>query len=476
MKLERQVYLLNPKELSPETIAVTFAKTSRSPQSFRQIAAELTDEQSAQFHEKWVVGYGHASVAEHAVLHIAIENVSRLAIETIESNRLASYTEKSTRYQKWNPEAFYLPPELEGHALQEFYIRAVRGLFEAYEQSIPKVKAVVEREEPLLPGESQSAWERRVRSQTTDVCRFLLPAASLANVGVTANARVLEHAIQKMLSHPLSEVRALGAEVKQVAQAEVPTLLKYADHVPYIEQCAQALENAAGAASPVSPTTDSPAWCRLVAFAPQAEERVLAAALFRYGNQGFAAALEAVRRAGREERERLADIILGSLGPHDIPLRELEHASFSFELIVDQGAYFEIKRHRMMTQTPQALTADLGYAVPRRFPAAGLDEIYCDAMNAAQHTYEALAGLDAHLASYVVPNGFNRRLLMTLNLREAYQFCALRSAPNAHFSVRRVALCMAEQIRSATPTLAQFLRLPKELNWQEIEDEYFART
>ena len=81
---ERRIYLLSPRELSPETIAVAFAKTSRSPESFREIAAGLSDEKSAQFHEKWVVGYGHASVAEHAVLHMAFENVSRLAIESIE--------------------------------------------------------------------------------------------------------------------------------------------------------------------------------------------------------------------------------------------------------------------------------------------------------------------------------------------------------------------------------------------------------
>src|SRR5512133_182246 len=114
MSPERQIYLLDPQKLDPETIAVAFAKTSRSPQSFRKIAAELTGEKSAEFHEKWVVGYGHASVAEHAVLHVAIENVSRLAVETIESNRLASYTEKSTRYQKWSQEDFYTPPELAG--------------------------------------------------------------------------------------------------------------------------------------------------------------------------------------------------------------------------------------------------------------------------------------------------------------------------------------------------------------------------
>src|SRR3970040_1336856 len=104
MSADCQVYLLDPKNLSPETIAVTFAKTSRSPQSFREIAAELNDEKSAEFHEKWVVGYGHASVAEHAVLHIAFENVSRLAIEAIESNRLPSHTGKSNPSKKEDPD------------------------------------------------------------------------------------------------------------------------------------------------------------------------------------------------------------------------------------------------------------------------------------------------------------------------------------------------------------------------------------
>src|SRR5512136_2684921 len=120
----RDIYLLNPKELSPEVIAVAFAKTSRSPESFREIAAGLTEEKSAQFHEKWVVGYGHASVAEHAVLHIAFENVSRLAVESIESNRLASYTEKSTRYQKWNLDDFHIPAELQRHELRDDFTAA----------------------------------------------------------------------------------------------------------------------------------------------------------------------------------------------------------------------------------------------------------------------------------------------------------------------------------------------------------------
>src|SRR5512145_2866379 len=231
---EREIYLLSPRSLSPETIAVAFAKTSRSPESFRAIAAELSDEKSAQFHEKWVVGYGHASVAEHAVLHIAFENVSRLAIESIEGNRLASYTEKSTRYQKWGSDDFTIPPELEGHPLCGEYVDTIRLLFKTYADSLEPVRKLILEQFPRRENEKDEAWDRRVRSKYVDVCRFILPAASLANVGMTANARVIENTIRKMLSHELAEVREIGAQVKEVALGETPTLVKYAEVVPYL--------------------------------------------------------------------------------------------------------------------------------------------------------------------------------------------------------------------------------------------------
>ena len=218
----REIYLLSPRELAPETIAVAFAKTSRSPESFRDIAAQLSEEKSAQFHEKWVVGYGHASVAEHAVLHIAFENVSRIAIEAIEGNRLASYTEKSTRYQKWGLQDFTIPPELDGHPLEEEYVQTVQMLFQAYTDSLAPVRRVVQQEHPRRENESEEAWDRRIRSKYVDVCRFLLPAAALANVGMTVNARTLENTIRKMLSHPLAEVREIGQTVKDVARADGP--------------------------------------------------------------------------------------------------------------------------------------------------------------------------------------------------------------------------------------------------------------
>ena len=344
---EREIYLLSPRALSPETIAVAFAKTSRSPESFRAIAAELSDEKSAQFHEKWVVGYGHASVAEHAVLHIAFENVSRLAIESIEGNRLASYTEKSTRYQKWGSNDFTVPPELReaGHPLCGEYVETIRFLFKTYADSLEPVRRLVLEQFPRRENEKEEAWDRRLRSKYVDVCRFLLPAASLANVGMTANARVLENMIRKMLSNELAEVREIGERVKEVALAETPTLVKYADSVPYlVETCKEISERE---------TQDlngrDGEWCRLVDYDKGGEYKVLAAALYRFGEMSYGNALAFIESLNKEKKANLAESLLGRLGKFDIPLRELEYSTYTFDIVMDQGAYAEFKRHRMMT-------------------------------------------------------------------------------------------------------------------------------
>jgi thymidylate synthase ThyX len=467
---QRDIYLLSPKMLSPETIAVAFAKTSRSPESFRDIAAELSDDKSAQFHEKWVVGYGHASVAEHAVLHIAVENVSRLAIECLESNRLASYTEKSTRYQLWDADHFYTPRAIAESGLAGLYRETVTGLFAAYQRTLGPVRALMQAKHPRREGESEARWDGRIRSKYVDNCRFLLPAAALANVGVTANARVLESAIRKLLSHPLEEVREIGAEVKAVARGETPTLVKYADAVPYQTETAQALTAAAGALkgeAAGAPVT-------LVDHDPAAEDKFLAACLYRYGGAAYADCLEALRAMGPEQKRALAAEALGRLDKYDVPLRELEHVTYTFDAVMDQGGYFEIKRHRMMTQSPQRLTGRLGYAVPRAIEEAGLGDDYKAAMGAAAEAYEQLSESFREEASYVAPNGFNRRVLMTLNLREVFHLCELRGTLTAHFSVRRTAGQIYALIAEAHPLLAGFMRCRDNPRWEAIEAEFFA--
>ena len=470
---ERDIYLLSPRALSPETIAVAFAKTSRSPESFRDIAAELSDESSAKFHEKWVVGYGHASVAEHAVLHIAFENVSRIAIESIESNRLASYTEKSTRYQRWGLDDFTTPPELGGHPLRAEYMDTIRLLFKAYADSLTPVQSLIFERFPRRENESDEAWDRRIRSKYVDVCRFILPAAALANVGMTANARVIENTVRKMLSHELAEVREIGVKVREVSKAETPTLVKYADAVPYLVETIRELDDKGGESREWK--VESESWCSLIDHDQNGENKVLAAALYRFGEMAYADALSHVGSLSEEVKAKLAESLLGRLSRYDVPLRELEYCNYTFDLVMDQGAYAEFKRHRMMTQTPQRLTTRLRYATPLLFEEAGFRSQYEAAMEAASAMYEKLHDFDPAVAQYVVPNGFNRRVLAQFNLREAYAFCQLRSAANAHFSIRRVAQRMYEEMAKVHPLLMKYMKLPEE-TWRGVEEGYFTKA
>src|SRR5688572_18416464 len=470
---EREIYLLSPRSLSPETIAVAFAKTSRSPDSFRAIAAELSDEKSAQFHEKWVVGYGHASVAEHAVLHIAFENVSRLAIESIEGNRLASYTEKSTRYQRWGLDDFTIPPELEGHPLYHEYIDTVRLLFKTYADALDPVRILIFERFPRRENEKDEAWDRRIRSKYVDVCRFILPAASLANVGMTANARVLENMIRKMLSHELAEVRQIGEKVKEVALGETPTLVKYADAVPYLTETCQEFRELAIRNGDFEDSHRF--WCNLIDYDEDGEKKILAAGLYRFGEMNFTEALAQIESLDEEKKAKLTEALLGRLGKFDVPLRELEYSTYTFDLVMDQGAYAEFKRHRMMTQTPQRLTTRLGYATPLLITEAGVRSEYEAAMESALNLFEKLYQSNPDVAQYVVPNGFNRRVLAQFNLREAFAFCQLRSAANAHFSIRRVAQRIYEEMARVHPLLTKYMKLHDE-TWQGVEEGYFTKV
>jgi thymidylate synthase ThyX len=474
----RRIYLLSPRSLSPETIAVAFAKTSRSPESFDTIASGLSDEASAQFHERWVVGYGHASVAEHAVLHIAMENISRLAIECVESNRLASYTEKSTRYQTWDRTAYVVPAEVRGTHHEELYRRTCELLLDTYLGAIEPLRRVAQSAYPRQPEESEARWEGRIRSRYIDVARYLLPSAVFANVGLTLNARALEHAIRKMLSHPLQEVRDIGEEARTVAQGEVPTLVRYAEASPFLQRQGQIapIPASEGPRAGRDNELTGPAGAVFLRHAePLSEARAMAAAAVRRRGISYAAALselEASPEAAREAARRL----LADRGEWDNAPRELEHITYTVEVLADQGAYFEAKRHRMLSLTSAPLSTRLGFTTPRWFAESGLGESYRRAMDSARDAYEELARENPLVAGYLVPNGYLRRFVMTLNLREAFHLCELRARPNAHFAMRVVALHLAELVRGVHPLLGSAMRLEGLPTWSLVEAENFISS
>lgn len=474
MTQPRRIYLLDTKKLSPETIAVAFAKTSRSPKSFDEIAAELSDKRSADFHEKWVLGYGHSSVAEHAVLHIAVENISRLAVECLESNRLASYTEKSSRYQIWDEDHFFIPEEIRGNDLEDKYTQTCKFLFNEYQTAFGKVRSYLSEIKSRQNNESKRAYINRIRACSADVCRYYLPTSSLANVGVSINARALEHALQKMLSHPLSEVRKIGEEIKTVSLKNIPTLVKYAYRNDYLIRIEDDITKRISKV--ISKGTSDDAWCECIDYDEDGEIQVLAALFYRFSNLSYKKAYEHISQLKQPELEGITESLLGKLGKHDIPVRELEYAQISFDLIIDQGAYFELKRHRMMAQTAKSFSPYLGYAIPKTISEAGLLDNFITAMEKARKIFYAVHKIHPHAAAYILPNAYNRRVFLKMNLRTALHLIKLRSAQNAHFAIRRAAQGIAEDIQSKYPLFAPYFSIDTDETWRTLENDFFLKT
>ena len=456
----RRIYPLSPRDLTEEQIAVTFAMTSRSPEPFDEIAQRVTAERAADFNERWVVGYGHASVAEHAILHLAAENISRLACDTLEDNRLASYTEKSSRYQVIDPDSFHVPHELDSAPqLRETYIATCRNLFATYQQLLDGVLDHLRTASPQREEERASAYALRLRRLATDACRAILPAATLTNVGVTANARTLEHAITKLMSSALAEERDIGVELREQGRTITPTLVKYADYSPYLS----VLRTVPGEFQPAADSSGDTC-ATLVDYDRDATHKLAAALRYRSGGSYS----EACRWSESLSESQRLDIIhsaVRDIGPHDPAPREFELVGYTFEFTFDYGALREFRRHRMQTYLSQPLTVANGYVMPALVRRAGLESPFEQAVSAAETAFQSLRDYSPALAQYLVTHAHRQRILSRLSLRECYHLFKLRAALQAHESIRLPTIEAMRLAVEVQPELFRYLPLRNAPDW-----------
>ncbi|MEE8442619.1 MAG: FAD-dependent thymidylate synthase, partial [Dehalococcoidia bacterium] len=293
--------------------------------------------------------------------------------------------------------------------------------------------------------------------EATDTARFLLPAATLTNVGVTMNARSMEHAIRKLLSSDLAEEQVLGQALKVEGQRITPTLIKYADRNDYLVRSREAQEEMAQPYT--KPGDQSGVEATLVHHDPDAEAKLAAALLYRYAHQTYGEIWSRVRNMSSQERQGLIDRALEHLDSHDVPVREMEMVDYTFELLMDYGAYREYKRHRMQTYIPHPLTVEHGYLVPPLVEDAGLRDDFEAAIRQADTAFHALRGELPRVASYMVTHAHKRRVLARMNLRECYHLFKLRTGPQTHFSLREVIATALEAARQCQPGMFEHLQL-----------------
>ena len=133
---------------------------------------------------------------------------------------------------------------------------------------------------------------------------------------------------------------------------------------------------------------------------------------------------------------------------------------YTFEILMDYGAFREFRRHRMQTYIPQLLTVRHGVRVPSVIAESGLEGLFAEATEEAERTFHRMREVvSPEVAQYVVTHAHNRRVLSKLNLRECYHLFKLRTSPMAHESIREPMNAALDLAKEKHPQLFRHLQL-----------------
>ncbi|MGH9571083.1 MAG: FAD-dependent thymidylate synthase [Candidatus Angelobacter sp.] len=491
-----QVNVFAVHGVDPEVQAYAMARYSRSALSMKESLKEISEQKAEQFLNTFYFQYGHRSIADLAHIAFAVEKLSILAAIVLVDEQRWDGQERSTRYQNFKKSGYYLPDFRGDQVRKQAYESAAGFLFAEYDVFTQEMLRYYKEIVPRPAEMSDEAYTRTLRARAFDNSRYLLPLATNTSLGQIVNARTLETQISRLLSSPYSEVRHLGNLLKQAAgepafnakseatrslineiksanpelgaRAEqqlfypvkvAPTLVKYAEANDYEIKTRKELEHAAQEVMDGVPVHPAP----LVDLVENGHLEVELAATLLYSacHYPYRQVQERAAAMTASQRNEIIELGLRHRGGHDELLRLFNAGQqFKFDILMDLGGFRDMHRHRRCTQIEQGFTRHHGYETPPDLVSAGLEPRYKSAMRRVCETYDQMSGAaDQHACLYLLPMAFRKRTLFKMDFAEALYIAELRSGQAGHFSYRKVAYAMYEEVSRKHPALAGYFRV-----------------
>ena len=422
--------------LNPSVQATVLAKYSRSPESAREILRQLTEEEADKFQGKWVVKYGHNSVAELGVIPVCFEGVSIVASKMIESWQRPGYSEKSTRYQQFGRDSFITPPGAPS-TMKGFAGR----FYDAYDRlHEPMTRRCAE----LMGKDPDAKPDRTVRARAFDNIRYLLPAGTGTNLAAVVNLRDVRGMIVSMRGSANPEFRALGDKLHDAAMELSPSLVKHTE--------ANTFKLPIKGLGPLPPEFDL---SDPKPYVIMKDDRPGTSAQFEQAQfesdvadmHGMSWETFSKHMNDRPEHEEVPDVF--------------KTVKVTFDIMTDYGAFRDLQRHRRCDQFVEPLTTNYGYVVPDDLVGSPFEAEYREAMEFIQAYDEDSVVHDVDLMQYMIPLGYLHRSRFQMDLRELYYIVELRTKPQGHISYRRIAWRMYELAVRRWPKLMQWCRAIK---------------
>lgn len=470
------------------------SRYSRSAKSMRRI---FLDEfannplRGQQFYDRVLSQYGDDSVAELGQVQLGIEGISNIAIQTVEDRRVGmSFLEKSSRYVSWVSEengqyAYYRGADIMESRHEKTYENVCNFSFETYAKNIKPVTEYIcdthpienysfidsddktKKKFPRLRQEqdikmAQNIHKRTVRSMALDVLRYLLPASTLTNVGISGNGRSFEYLINILKSSDIHEERNLGTKIATELNETLGPFVKRSlgrygkDQQEYMEKIEkESIKYATAYGGQRNPGV------RMIECEDEknALNKVVAGLLYDQSGQNFEALLKITELMPKEKKRHIIESFT-EIRQHrrHRPGRAFELTSYLFDLVINYGIYRDLHRHRIASMQRQKLSTNYGFIVPQIIDDAGVGTDFCECMKSTKDAYDKMVKTMPNRAQYVVNFAFNYPFIVRANLREMCHIIELRTIPAGHQDYRYVAQEMYNQISQGHPTLAGIIK------------------
>jgi flavin-dependent thymidylate synthase len=489
--LDKNIIEQLPQDIiaTPETISAAYARISRDPRDVPELREEarVQVKKARRSNQAIVFGMSHHSVAEHAYFNFDILKISRLALEELEARRIgAAYTEKSQRYITLQGD-FIVPEEFNAADAARFK-ELVKVQNQFYLNNLPKLTDFQFKHNPELAQQAEEAARKGVsdrmnRAKNTlegwakEDARYALSLATEAQLGLSFNARTLEHAIRKMRHSRLAEVRELSQKLFDATKDIAPSLIILTDpdefqkafktelqddHFKFTRTTIRELVS-----DLINKFKTSAGKPEIKILSDEYEKLIqcsnvdlkLAAALIQANSklsieQAFGLAATLLRKA---EGETFFQAVMQHLSAFDPLPREFEISSdLMFEVVVSASNFAQLKRHRLMTLLAQDYDPQLGITIPESVRAIKAEQELLEVSEKSTNLYQEFLPKYGKAAAYCLTNAHRRRVLIGVNPRELYHFSRLREDEHAQWDIKQTAERMLKLAKQVAPLTFMF--------------------
>lgn len=452
---------------------------------------EKDESRGADFYKRVFLEYGDESVAELVTAQVGLQNVTNIATKVLEEGRIGlSFIEKSSRYVRYDKKANgrYLFASAEkiglNRSLAELYEDHCNALFETYSDFYNLIREEIREEYPIgkfafkdssdgkqkpfgeLKEESdlkiaEKSYESSVRAKALDEIRFLLPASTLTNMGISGNGRAFISLLQRLHHYGLPETVKLSDSLFRELEGEFPEIIdaSFSKHgqemLDYLarKDAASRVELDGGSSLPlvklVSHDEELSAINRILSLSGFSETGDLPGAMEKIESMPVGEKISLIHQLGKVRENR-----------RHKPGRAFESTSYTFQVTTNYGAFRDFQRHRFISVIRGDLSTKYGYDIPELiYMHPDMSERYVNMMELTKKVYKGIYNKDGpRMAQYIVPYAYRYPVAATMNFRELTYFIELRSTPQAHEDLRRIAVSMYNEVKKVHPDLVQVIK------------------